>query len=411
MRADKWNDKGYFESQPVYRLNDEILSVAGSNWRDWRPLNVGWYTSPRFNEFRNRAAEVIASEYDNGSLIYLKDPRICRLLPFWRDVLERAGYRIYCVHIHRNAIDVAASLHSRNGIEQGIATLTWLRHVLDAEYYSRNLPRFFTSYVNILNDWPQFVSRAENAFGFFLRTLSQVATTDIENLIDPGLQHHNAKVRAPLTTAITPDPVQEVLRTLDRWADEGETEEDRSALDAIRVQFDRCTPLFSEPLRALEQAQVSSAKLSEAETHKAELQKQIESTTAKLATLTEEANTTVARLTEKDKIIADLHTNQAKIIAENKRQLQNLEIELARASARQKDLRQQVDTLGAVKEQARKQAAVLSTKLSEAHKKNEQLRERHARELEEMKQAYTSSTSWRISAPMRAFVTLFRRRT
>ena len=87
------NAAGYYESLPVFRLNDAILTALGSRWDDWRPLRPDLHLSPRLAEFHDKARAVVEAEYGDGSLIYLKDPRISLLLPFWQGVLRDAGYR------------------------------------------------------------------------------------------------------------------------------------------------------------------------------------------------------------------------------------------------------------------------------------------------------------------------------
>ena len=93
LEKNQWNEKGFFESRPIVCLNDKVLAAAGSKWDDWRPLCADWQKSPRFNEFRGQAMQEIVSEFGDSSLIYIKDPRICRLLPFWKEVLEGSGNR------------------------------------------------------------------------------------------------------------------------------------------------------------------------------------------------------------------------------------------------------------------------------------------------------------------------------
>ncbi|RWR07267.1 hypothetical protein [Paenirhodobacter populi] len=298
VAANDRNPKGYFESQPIFRLNDEILAAAALKWDDWRPLDPGWQLSPRFNEFRDRAAELIEAEYGRSSLIYLKDPRICRILPLWRQVLEDNGYRVVCIHTHRSPVEVATSLEQRRNIEvdPSIGMLVWLRYVLEAEANSRDLPRIFTSYSRILGNWTEFSARAEERFGFSWPVISQLREERVAELIDPTLRHHDSDVAATLKNAAGPKLIVDSMRILEEWAADGEKEEDRNALDHIHGQFDLAASLFSRPLVALDKRKQEAKRL----------EKDLNASKAKLAELETDAESLSDTIAKQQETLVDL---------------------------------------------------------------------------------------------------------
>ena len=103
------NETGFWESQKIANLNEEILASAGSTWSDWQAFNPGWYDSPVAAEFHDRALALLHEEFDRSRLFVLKDPRICRMLPFWIQAIEGFGARPCIVSPIRNPLDVAAS--------------------------------------------------------------------------------------------------------------------------------------------------------------------------------------------------------------------------------------------------------------------------------------------------------------
>ncbi len=127
----------------MMELNDDILISAGSAWYDWEPFNHDWNTSSVSDAFRARAQTALESEFGASRLFVLKDPRICRLLSFWIEAVGHFGAEPVIVLPIRNPLEVAASLEARDGIHVSIGQLLWLRHVLEAERVSRNLPRVF----------------------------------------------------------------------------------------------------------------------------------------------------------------------------------------------------------------------------------------------------------------------------
>ena len=45
LPANGGNPRGYWESLPLERANNDLLASAGSRWDDWRALNPQWIDS------------------------------------------------------------------------------------------------------------------------------------------------------------------------------------------------------------------------------------------------------------------------------------------------------------------------------------------------------------------------------
>src|SRR3712207_5487348 len=83
LPAPESNDSGHWESEPLVRLNDEILAAVSLRWDDPAAFPVSWWNSPNAGALRARLVETIAGEYGDAPCIVLKDPRVCRLLGVW----------------------------------------------------------------------------------------------------------------------------------------------------------------------------------------------------------------------------------------------------------------------------------------------------------------------------------------
>lgn len=383
--ADCKNPTGYHESQRIFRLNDEILAAAGARWDDWQPLREGWHNSSRFNEFRARAVELLEAEYGDASLIYLKDPRICRLLPLWRDVLDQKGYRVACILTHRHPVEVSASLEARRNIkvEPSIGMLSWLRHVMDAEVASRGLPRIFTSYASLLPNWQDVTHRAEQAFGLTWPAAPHTAHERMTELIDLGLYRQRAEVDAFLRDPLVPEIFGETLRLLERWVKDGEDDRGRQVLDQLRDDFDRLVPILRGPVAALQAATRntepaanlggsatdghSDAQLEQAQEDQDRGPQPAETVQVDAAALSLKLKETEQRETA---LLAEVGTWADRVIERDRK-----------ISALQREL-----------DQARAQAAASQ------------------REIDALHHSYKTSTSWRISAPVRVVGQLLRGR-
>jgi SAM-dependent methyltransferase len=233
MPATSMNPKGYFESDPIYRLHEEMFLSAGTSWDDFRPFPQDWLHSPKADEFRSKMQEVVASEYGDSSLFVVKDPRICRIVPFWSDVLVGMGIQPLAVHTHRNPLEVATSLVERDLMDRAYGEFLWLCHVIEAEHGSRQLPRAFTSYDRLLKNWVPEVRRLSKALGLTWPRFTAANASTHENFVEPKLRHFVSDPGAVLENDLLSDWIRDTFSILENWAADGASAADYPKLDAV----------------------------------------------------------------------------------------------------------------------------------------------------------------------------------
>ena len=122
----------------------------------------------------------------------LKDPRICRLVPFWVAALDEFGAVPVFVTPVRNPLEVAASLKERNGFSTPKGLLLWLRHVLEAEHQTRGHPRVFISYERLLEDWEGEARAIADHLQISWPRLNHSARDEVERFLEPRRRHQHA---------------------------------------------------------------------------------------------------------------------------------------------------------------------------------------------------------------------------
>jgi hypothetical protein len=156
------NPRGYWESKPIAQFNNRLLQSAGSRWNDDGTIAPEWFSAAERQADGGAALELLEQEFGNAPVVVFKDPRLCRLLPFWQPLLRRSGRELHAVLMLRDPLEVVRSLQARLHDEAtrpaAVAAtarglLLWLRHVLDAERHSRQLPRAVVDYGQLLADW------------------------------------------------------------------------------------------------------------------------------------------------------------------------------------------------------------------------------------------------------------------
>lgn len=124
MPAQGDNPRGFHEPIGIAGLNDRILESAGGAWD--RPPTL---LPDEMMRWLPEATAAVAASFAGLTAIVLKDPRISLLRPLWDEAMRAHGFRPRYVLIHRNPLDVAASLAARNGLSREAGLRLWLCYV------------------------------------------------------------------------------------------------------------------------------------------------------------------------------------------------------------------------------------------------------------------------------------------
>jgi len=239
------NEKGHWEPEGIVALNDEILASAGSNWEDWGRFNPDWFVSAHYHPALEKARLALRASFGDAPLFLLKDPRICRFVPFWIDVLKYEGVEPQFLLVLRDPTSVAASLAERDGMEHGYAYLLWLRHMLEAESATRGRDRVICTFDQLLDDWVGLFSNIGKKLSISWPKKSAQTRQDINNFLNHPLSKNSKNPRVILK--ITPW-VEEAYSIFRRWADTGEKADDYARLDSILGEFNTASDNFSDLL-------------------------------------------------------------------------------------------------------------------------------------------------------------------
>ncbi|KQP51505.1 hypothetical protein ASF39_10865 [Methylobacterium sp. Leaf108] len=181
------NPRGYWEPAGLVRLHDQMLSAADSAWLDTRPLDLSAMGAERVRTFTGHLLAALDRSFGTAGLFVLKDPRICRFVPFYRALFEVMGIDPKVVLSLRAPADVAASLFTRNQISADYAGVLWAHHLLDVERHTRDLPRIVVSYETLVSDWRPTARRLAE---FMAAGTRAVDLAWVESPFEAALHHH-----------------------------------------------------------------------------------------------------------------------------------------------------------------------------------------------------------------------------
>ena len=194
LEADEADGTGCWEPERLVRYHDRLLSDLGSGWHDWKPLDFPSLPLSDRKTIHSDIKSILADEFGGRRLWVLKEPRICRFVPIYREVLSDMGVALSPVLIFRNPLEVMASLQRRGDwpVERSAADacLLWLRHVLDCEAATRGVKRSIASHASIVSDPVAALARIERKAKLDFPNKVDELGEDIREFLDPASGGH-----------------------------------------------------------------------------------------------------------------------------------------------------------------------------------------------------------------------------
>lgn len=177
------NARGYWESEPLVRFNDALLGRLGGTWR-LPPAAESLEAAPDREPDLRDARRAFERGHPEAPWVW-KDPRNCLLLPFWRAAIGRP---VATVLMLRDPLEIAASLHSRDGMEESWTLALWERYLRSALANLAGEPVYVSDYRGLVDD-PIGWARQVGAF-LAQRGLPATAIDEAAATVDIDLRHH-----------------------------------------------------------------------------------------------------------------------------------------------------------------------------------------------------------------------------
>jgi len=187
------NPKGFWEHAGVVNIHEQLLDALARRWDDPRPLPEGWQYEAAAIRAREQLHHLLIKEFSGHPLWALKDPRLCRLLPLWRPLLDDLGVRTHAVLVVRDPRESAHSLWTRNQWPQALSRELWLQHMHDALEGSAGLPRTVIVYPHLLADPVAELGAMFEVLALPVPAPDADTRTRIQSFISRSDHHHHAQ--------------------------------------------------------------------------------------------------------------------------------------------------------------------------------------------------------------------------
>jgi hypothetical protein len=184
------NAKGYFEHSDITDTDEEALLALNSGWDDILPKPDNWWKEKKLEHYAQKIKYYLRKDFSNSLVWAIKDPRICRMLPWWLDILSDEGINAKFLIIIRPPHEVYLSLNRRDKFSLEKSYLLWILHYLDAEYWTRALPRTFVTFDSMVNDPIKAFVTIEKSLDLAFPTPLNQASACLSQFISKDLIHH-----------------------------------------------------------------------------------------------------------------------------------------------------------------------------------------------------------------------------
>ncbi|EKO3628588.1 glycosyltransferase [Vibrio metschnikovii] len=216
MPEGEFNPKGHWEDLSVVSINDRLLSQYHALWSSPTLVEVN-FDSQRVSLLLAEAVSLVQQRVEEFGVWGFKDPRTSRLLPFWQEVFKRAGIDVKYVYALRNPLDIARSLKRRDGISHKHSFILWLMHTLP------NLPLLqsdkveFVTFSHLLAKPNEVLECLKSHLG--LADLNKEKSTEfIQQFIDPSLSHSDANLVDLMDEHAHFEPIVSLYEILEKFA-------------------------------------------------------------------------------------------------------------------------------------------------------------------------------------------------
>lgn len=249
---DDINNRGFWEDREVVALDEHIFELLHSSWFDFERLPGKWWEEDRIKDLLGVAQTWFSESFDGERPVGIKDPRFCRLLPFWKRVFSHMDMPTQILFVFRHPAEVAASLKQRDSFSLQVGYLLWLTYTIDALYYSRNMDLSLLPYERLVDD-------PEGSIQGLLKGLFssiKLPATDIaavsKTVIDPENRHQRAD--GVLADGDVQGDVQLLAHELYEQLLDASVDEAKGLADKYRKRLYRLLDHHKEVLRALQAA-------------------------------------------------------------------------------------------------------------------------------------------------------------
>lgn len=187
-----FNAKGFWEDMDIYSLNVEMLQSLGADWYQASLPDANQINQLFNSDYGSQAIELLRNKTRESPIFGFKDPRMGKLLPFWKRIFQQGHYRVGYLLALRNPLSVAGSLEKRDELDRTHSYLLWLTHTLNCVKESEENPRIIVDFDKLMQAPQEQITRIAKVFN--LQVDSGKLAEYAEDFLNRSLRHFTYSV-------------------------------------------------------------------------------------------------------------------------------------------------------------------------------------------------------------------------
>ena len=229
------NEKGFWEDASCVEINEKLLQHYNASYHKFNfdLTQLDFSSNSNVMHLKRLAVRLVLDRLKQGNGEWgLKDPRLCRLLPFWKEVFGEIGCKVKYVIAIRNPMNVAASLLKRDNFPVQKSYYLWLRHLLPVLKETENELRVIVDFDSLLECPIEQVCRIASALSFDIpRQGDPTLNVYIDEFLDNRLRHTKFSIEELESDSFAPSEAITLYKMLARVA------QDKLQLNDIEAQL------------------------------------------------------------------------------------------------------------------------------------------------------------------------------
>lgn len=401
------NPKGFFEDKSVNDLNIEMLDAIGQTWFSLSLVRDEDIDKLIALGYVEKAIALLSDKTRNTPVFGFKDPRVSKLLKFWKLVFARMNCEVQYVLCLRHPLSVANSLLKRNKSPIQKGYLLWLSYNMSIVTESQDLRLIALDYDQLMESPIAHIQTLAEQLGFTADM--ELANQFANEFLDKELRHTRFDESALVNDPRCPAVVAKAHALFNKML-----AVDNKKANAELLQFyqEHKNTLDSEFL-LLDEIEASAIEYAYKSVNAKELAQQVEERTAWAKSLELQLEERTQWAKSLDNELNDVRIREKNLRSEFDAAQENI----AKLGDRNTQLIQYTKNLD---EQLHNATQELELQLQQLDAQNQQLihsageNKELNRQLSEISANYTeiiNSNSWQITKPLRVLARLVRGET
>jgi hypothetical protein len=197
LQANASNPRGFYESRWSVEFHNKLLKRANVTLTDGRPDALSLMREAVSAQDEERLVSFLSEASDGQPVTVVKDPRTSWALDLWARAATSLDLRVAHLVMLRHPAEVLGSRATHYFArtpwmgEAGFAVKNlagWLNAMLNPDVQTRERPRAFVRYDELLSDWRTTLGRALTGLGVDVPV--PTGPHAVDEFIDPDLSRH-----------------------------------------------------------------------------------------------------------------------------------------------------------------------------------------------------------------------------